>query len=86
MFDLPPNLHTQRIIEMSANQKKFYEKLKQRCKSNNLDKQVSYSNKLTEIIKLHQVVCGFSKADDGEIIELENKKMKELRVYIGGDE
>ena len=30
-----------------------------------LDKEVSYSNKLTEIIKLHQVVCGFSKADDG---------------------
>ena len=81
-LDLPPKLHTQRIIEMSTNQKKFYEKLSRDARAIILDKQVSYSNKLTEIIKLHQVVCGFSKADDGEIIELENKKMKELECIL----
>ena len=44
---------------MSANQKKFYEKLKREARAIILDKEVSYSNKLTEIIKLHQVSLWF---------------------------
>ena len=42
------------------------------------DKEASYTNKLTEIIKLHQVCCGFMVSDAGETTYLENVKMKEL--------
>lgn len=38
----------------------------------------SYNNKLTEIIKLQQVCCGFLTTDDGEVKDLPNAKLKEL--------
>ena len=42
------------------------------------DSTISFSNKLTEIIKLHQVCNGFTKNDDGEIIELHKQKLLAL--------
>ena len=45
----------------------FYTKLKREANVIE-DKEVSFTNKLTEIIKLHLVCCGFSKTDDGEVI------------------
>jgi len=42
------------------------------------DSTISFSNKLTEIIKLHQVCNGFSKDDDGQILELHKSKINAL--------
>ena len=42
------------------------------------DQEVSYNNKLTEIIKLTQVCNGFLKSDDGKITDLGNAKLQEL--------
>ena len=42
------------------------------------DSTISFSNKLTEIIKLHQVCNGFTKNDDGEIVELHKQKLTTL--------
>jgi hypothetical protein len=50
------------------NRKKFIINLKKEARAIIEDEEVSYTNKLTEIIKLHQVTCGFTKTDSGEII------------------
>ena len=42
------------------------------------DSTISFSNKLTEIIKLHQVCNGFTKNDDGEIMGLHDSKINAL--------
>ena len=42
------------------------------------DSTISFSNKLTEIIKLHQVCNGFTKDDDGEIMQLHKSKLNAL--------
>ena len=43
------------------------------------DSTISFSNKLTEIIKLHQVCNGFTKDDDGKILKLHDSKNKCFR-------
>ena len=42
------------------------------------DSTISFSNKLTEIIKLHQVCNGFTKDDEGKIIGLHKQKLNTL--------
>jgi SNF2 family DNA or RNA helicase len=46
------------------------------------DSTISFSNKLTEIIKLHQVCNGFTKNDDGEIMTLHKSKLKALEETL----
>jgi SNF2 family DNA or RNA helicase len=82
-LDLPPKLHLTREIQMTDEQKKVYEKLKKEARAIIEDEEVSYTNKLTEIIKLHQVTCGFSKTNSGEIIPFKtNPKLEELKNIL----
>ncbi len=46
------------------------------------DSTISFSNKLTEIIKLHQVCNGFTKDDDGKMLRLHDSKLKALQEVI----
>ena len=77
-LDLPPKIHTRRELSMSTQQLEIYNQLKKYARAVLLDKKTSYTNKLTEILRLHQVTCGFFKSDTGEIQELNNPKIKEL--------
>ena len=82
-LDLPDKIPSQRTIEMTPEQIRVYTKLKREARAVIEDKEVSFTNKLTEIIKLHQVCCGFSKTDDGEVITFgQNPKLKELKRIL----
>ncbi len=43
---------------------------------------VSTVNALTQIMRLHQIVCGHVKLDDGTVVELPNKRMDELLAIV----
>ncbi len=77
-LDLPPKIHTRRELTMSPQQLEIYNQLKKYARAVLMDKKTSYTNKLTEILRLHQVTCGFFKSDTGEIETLNNPKIKEL--------
>ena len=46
------------------------------------DSTISFSNKLTEIVKLHQVCNGFTKDDEGKMLRLHDSKLKALQEVI----
>ena len=47
------------------------------------DEEVSYNNKLTELLKLQQVANGFVKTNDGNIVDFKtNAKLKELMSIL----
>jgi SNF2 family DNA or RNA helicase len=77
-LNLPPKIHTRRELTMSPQQLEIYNQLKKYARAVLMDKKTSYTNKLTEILRLHQVTCGFFKSDTGEIETLNNPKIKEL--------
>ena len=81
-LDLKPKIRQKRYIELEGEGKKIYEKLRTTALAIVEDSTISFSNKLTEIIKLHQVCNGFTKNDDGEIMALHKSKLNALEEIL----
>ena len=81
-LDLEPKVRQKRYIELEGDNKKLYERLRTTALAVVEDSTISFSNKLTEIIKLHQVCNGFTKNDDGEIMELHKQKLSALEEIL----
>ena len=82
-LDLPPKQYVQRMIELPDEQRKAYEQLKANALIVLRDDEVSYNNKLTELLKLQQVANGFIKTNDGKIVDFKsNAKLKELMSIL----
>tara|TARA_A100001201_G_scaffold14682_3_gene17884 strand:- start:706 stop:1509 length:804 start_codon:yes stop_codon:yes gene_type:complete len=82
-LDLPEKLYQVRQLTMSTEQNEVYQQLRRNAFAILQDKEVSFANKLTEIIKLHQVCNGYVKADDGTVTPFDNcAKIKDLMTII----
>jgi len=81
-LDLKPKVRTKRYIELEGESKKIYDRLRTSALAIVEDSTISFSNKLTEIIKLHQVCNGFTKDDDGKMLPLHDQKIKALHEVI----
>jgi SNF2 family DNA or RNA helicase len=81
-LDLKPKIRQKRYILLEGEQLKIYNQLRLRALAVIEDKTISFSNKLSEIIKLHQVCNGYAKNDEGEIIKFKNPKLQVLRDII----
>ena len=81
-LDLEPKVRQKRYIELEGEAKRIYEKLRINALAIVEDSTISFSNKLTEIIKLHQVCNGFTKDDDGKILNLHNHKLQALEDIL----
>ena len=81
-LDLKPKVRQRRHVTMSSEQGILYEKLRRRALAIIGDSTISFSNKLTEMIKLHQVTNGFCKNDDGKLMEFGKQKINALEEII----
>ena len=86
-LDLPEKIYQQRFVEFTVEQKRVYKQMQEQAFAIIQDQEVSFANKLTEMLKLHQVCNGFLKTNEGAIVELEDcPKLKELiKVIEEGD-
>ena len=82
-LDLPEKIRLQHEVELTKEQRITYDQLKERALAIINDDTVSYNNKLTELLRLHQVTCGFVKDDSGTIHKFDDcPKMEELLDII----
>ena len=81
-LDLKPKIRQKRYIELEGEGKKIYDRLRISALAIVEDSTISFSNKLTEIVKLHQVCNGFTKNDDGEIMTLHKSKLNALEEIL----
>jgi len=77
-LDLPDKIYLRRDVELTAEQKKAYDQMKLMALSVLDQGIVSTSNALTQLMRLHQIVCGYVKLDDGQEISLPNNRISEL--------
>tara|TARA_Y100000004_G_scaffold76026_1_gene85510 strand:- start:875 stop:2296 length:1422 start_codon:yes stop_codon:yes gene_type:complete len=78
-LDLPDKLYSTRTVNLTVKQAEVYNRLKKFAYAVINDDEVSFQNKLTEILRLHQVANGFVNADDGTVQVFDDcPKMKEL--------
>ena len=78
-LDLPDKIYQRREVELTPEQKKVYKQLKDYAIAE-LDSHeiVSVTSILTQILRLHQVVCGFVRHDNGEEVEVKSNRLDEL--------
>jgi SNF2 family DNA or RNA helicase len=81
-LDLPDKLYTKREVELTPEQAKAYNQMKLMALAQFREGMTSTVNALTQIMRLHQIVCGHIKLDSGEIISLPNKRLEELFSII----
>jgi SNF2 family DNA or RNA helicase len=70
-LDLPDMVYTKRRIELSAQQKKYYDILKSQMVMQAAGEQVSAVNAAISLNKLLQISCGAVYTDDGEILKFD---------------
>jgi len=76
--DLPEKIYMKRFIPMSEKQLVAYESLRRNAMFIFNDNTTTSVNRLSQIVKLHQVCCGFTINDDGEVHDVPNKRYDEL--------
>jgi len=78
-LDLPNKVFTEFMVEPTKEQLKLYDEIKNLCLSEIADgKVVSVTIALTKLVKLHQVLTGFVKDDEGEVHQVPNNRLNAL--------
>ena len=81
-LNLEPKVRQKRYVQMTTEQGVLYERLRKRALAIVGDTTISFSNKLTEMIRLHQLTNGFCKDDDGNMLEFGQAKINALHEVI----
>jgi len=81
-LDLPDKLYVKREVDLTPEQLRYYNQMKAFAMAQIEGGLVSTVNALTQLMRLHQIVCGHVKLDDGTVIELPNKRLDELLAIV----
>jgi len=82
-LDLPDMIYTKRTVEMTRQQKKYYNELKQKLVVQAGGERITAVNAAVEMNKLLQIASGAIYTDDGEALEFDIKhRYKVLREVI----
>ena len=81
-LDLPDKVFTRREIELTDEQAKAYNQMKLMALTLIDGNLMSTNNALTQLMRLHQIVCGHVKYDDGREEDLPSNRIKELLATI----
>ena len=77
-LDLPPKTFMKRVIQLSPEQKKLYDQMKQLALAEMNGKLTTTATALTQLMRLQQITCGHFKADDDSVQEIKNNRIDEL--------
>jgi len=82
-LDLPEKVFVRREIELTPDQKKYYDQMKLMALALFEDGSVmTTNNALTQLMRLHQICCGHIKLDDGRQEDIPSNRVKELLDQI----
>jgi SNF2 family DNA or RNA helicase len=78
-YDLPPKIYTKREVEMTEEQKRIYGQMKNFATAKLDETQhVTATIVITQMLRLHQILCGHTKSEDGFEVEISENRTKEL--------
>ncbi|NWJ57852.1 DEAD/DEAH box helicase [Marine Group I thaumarchaeote] len=77
-LDLPEKTFIKRTVQLSPDQHKLYNQMKEKALAVLNDKMVSTTTVMTQLMRLQQITCGHFTADDGSTQEIPNNRIDEL--------
>ena len=81
-LDLPPKIFIKRHIQLTPDQKRVYQQMKQAAMAVLNGKVTTTMTVLTQLMRLHQITCGYVTADDGSVQQVESNRMNELMSIL----
>jgi SNF2 family DNA or RNA helicase len=81
-LDLPDKLYVRREVDLTDEQANAYNQMRAMALAQFDTGIVSTVNALTQLMRLHQIVCGHVKLDDGTVRQLANKRIDELLAVV----
>jgi SNF2 family DNA or RNA helicase len=77
-LDLPDYTYTTRIIQLTPEQQKIYNQMKQVALAQLDGKMMTTQSAMVQLMRLHQITCGHFTADDGSIKKIKNDRLSTL--------
>jgi SNF2 family DNA or RNA helicase len=77
-LDLPPKNFIKRHITLTVDQKRVYEQMKKAAMAVLNGKVTTTMTVLTQLMRLHQITCGYVTADDGSTQAVDSNRLNEL--------
>ena len=81
-LDLPPKTFMKRVIQLTPEQNKLYQQMKQLALAELNGKMTTTATVLTQLMRLQQITCGHFKADDGSVQNIKNNRIDQLMELI----
>jgi SNF2 family DNA or RNA helicase len=81
-LDLPPKVFIKRHVTLTPDQKKVYEQMKEQALAVLNGKVTTTMTVLTQLMRLHQITCGYVTADDGTTQQVESNRLNELMSIL----
>ena len=81
-LDLPPKNFIKRHITLTPDQKKVYEQMKKAAIAVLNGKVTTTMTVPTQLMRLHQITCGYVTADDGTTQQVESNRLNELMSIL----
>ena len=81
-LDLPDKTYLTRMFELSDEQKQYYNELADTMMLDLADDMVSVTIALTKLLRLRQICCGYCPTDQGEMLQIANKRLDTLMECI----
>ena len=86
-LDLPPKNYVSREVEITSEQQRVYSDLKRTAMAViNGTSEVTTEIVITQLMRMHQVLCGHVRTDDGRVMEISNNRVQALLDIIGETE
>lgn len=81
-LDLPDKTYLTRMFDLSDEQKQYYNELADTMMLDLADDMVSVTIALTKLLRLRQICCGYCPTDQGEMLQIANKRLDTLMECI----
>ena len=81
-LDLPPKTFMKRVIQLTPEQNKLYQQMKQLALAELNGKMTTTATVLTHLMRLQQITCGHFKADDCSVQNIKNNRIDQLMELI----
>lgn len=82
-YDMPPSIYMRREVRMTVEQARIYNELKTFCTARlNEQDYVTATQVITQMLRLHQVLCGHVVDEQGQEHEVETNRPAELLAAI----
>ena len=81
-LDLPPKVFIKRHIALTPDQQRIYKQMKDQALAVLNGKVTTTMTVLTQLMRLHQITCGYVAADDGTTQHVESNRLNELMSIL----